>query len=148
MLGCPKVSYPPCQTALHANPQLSTPPTDSPVGPSSDELATWSQRPDGGIDIMHRFPIKQVAWHARGDYFSTVAPTGNTQVRVRLGVQRRIQMGAGARGLGCRGELFRWGERVCRLVRVRGWLQGYGERGFLWAALLVGRGQCRGCVRS
>ena len=81
------------QTALHANPQLSTPPTDSPVGPSSDELATWSQRPDGGIDIMHRFPIKQVAWHARGDYFSTVAPTGNTQVRVRLGVQRKRQLG-------------------------------------------------------
>ena len=28
----------------------------------------------------HRFPVKHMAWHLRGDYFSTVAPTGNTQV--------------------------------------------------------------------
>jgi len=51
------------------------------MGPEGEELATWSQRTDGGIEILHRQPVRHMAWHARGDYFSTVAPTGNTQVQ-------------------------------------------------------------------
>ncbi|PRW59011.1 ribosome biogenesis BOP1-like protein [Chlorella sorokiniana] len=32
-----------------------------------------------GVVVLHRFPLKYVTWHGRGDYFATVAPTGNTQ---------------------------------------------------------------------
>ena len=35
---------------------------------------------DGGVVVQHKFSIRQVTWHARGDYFASVAPTGNTQV--------------------------------------------------------------------
>ncbi|PSC76374.1 ribosome biogenesis BOP1-like protein [Micractinium conductrix] len=34
---------------------------------------------DGGVVVQHKFSIRQVTWHARGDYFASVAPTGNTQ---------------------------------------------------------------------
>lgn len=37
---------------------------------------------EGWVEIQHKFPVKYVTWHARGDYFSSVAPTGNTQVGV------------------------------------------------------------------
>jgi hypothetical protein len=30
---------------------------------------------------MHQHPVKHVTWHARGEYFASVAPTGNTQAR-------------------------------------------------------------------
>lgn len=40
---------------------------------------TWSARPDGGLDIVHKQALASIAWHARGDYFATVAPAGNTQ---------------------------------------------------------------------
>ncbi|KAI3438768.1 hypothetical protein D9Q98_001186 [Chlorella vulgaris] len=33
----------------------------------------------GGVVVLHKFGIKHVTWHARGDYFATTAPTGNTQ---------------------------------------------------------------------
>jgi len=33
-----------------------------------------------GVVVLHRFQLKYVTWHGRGDYFATVAPTGNTQV--------------------------------------------------------------------
>ncbi len=55
-------------------------PTDSPSLPEGDELASWSQRTDGGLEISHRVPVRQVAWHSRGDYLSTVSPSGNAQV--------------------------------------------------------------------
>jgi ribosome biogenesis protein ERB1 len=55
----------------------------------SGTLVTWkryregSQNDDGsslqGLILEHRFPVKHVSWHGRGDYFSTVAPTGNTK---------------------------------------------------------------------
>lgn len=31
------------------------------------------------VEIPHNFPVKHVSWHNRGDYFSSVAPTGNTR---------------------------------------------------------------------
>mmetsp|Transcript_26073 Transcript_26073/g.70597 ORF Transcript_26073/g.70597 Transcript_26073/m.70597 type:complete len:593 (+) Transcript_26073:13-1791(+) len=49
------------------------------IAAGTTPLATWSKRADGGIDITHKFQVKHVAWHSRGDYFSTVAPAGNTQ---------------------------------------------------------------------
>lgn len=44
------------------------------------ELATW--RWDTGLRALvvgHRFAVRHVCWHGRGEYFATVAPTGNTQ---------------------------------------------------------------------
>ncbi len=41
---------------------------------------SWAARPDGGLDIAHKQQLTSIAWHARGDYFATVAPAGNTQV--------------------------------------------------------------------
>ena len=52
---------------------------------SSSELATWSQREDGGVELVTKHAVRQVTWHARGDYFASVAPTGGTQVRGKCG---------------------------------------------------------------
>ncbi|KAF5827641.1 NUC169 domain-containing protein [Dunaliella salina] len=49
------------------------------IAAGTTPLATWSRRAGGGIDVTHKFQVKHVAWHSRGDYFSTVAPAGNTQ---------------------------------------------------------------------
>lgn len=44
-------------------------------------LCRWQRRTDGdGLELLHQHPVKHVAWHARGEYFASVAPTGNTQV--------------------------------------------------------------------
>ncbi|KAK9829975.1 hypothetical protein WJX72_008983 [[Myrmecia] bisecta] len=44
------------------------------------KLAHWQARDDGqGVDIVHQHLVKSVTWHGRGDYFASVAPTGNTQ---------------------------------------------------------------------
>ncbi len=63
-------------------------PTPAPGSSDGDAppLATWSARPPEaagdlpGLTVTLRFPLRHVAWHGRGDYFATVAPTGNTQV--------------------------------------------------------------------
>lgn len=50
------------------------------------QLVSWQRWQGGGsgsgegVVVLHRFPLKHVTWHGRGDYFATVAPTGNTQV--------------------------------------------------------------------
>jgi hypothetical protein len=51
-------------------------------------LAKWVTRPDGGLELQTGHAVKDLAWHVRGDYFASVAPTGNTQVKrcVVLGV--------------------------------------------------------------
>lgn len=49
---------------------------------ASDEqrpLARWVTRPDGGLELQTGHAVKHLSWHARGDYFASVAPTGNTQ---------------------------------------------------------------------
>ncbi|KAG2483393.1 hypothetical protein HYH03_017745 [Edaphochlamys debaryana] len=51
-------------------------------GPGSGELAAWSARSGGGVSVRVRFPVASLAWHGRGDYFASVAPTGNTQAVV------------------------------------------------------------------
>lgn len=45
-------------------------------------MCRWEPAADceGGVQLSHQFPVKHVSWHGRGDYFATVAPTGNTQV--------------------------------------------------------------------
>lgn len=42
----------------------------------------WAARPEGGLDLVHQQALASLAWHARGDYFATVAPAGNTQVPI------------------------------------------------------------------
>ena len=45
-------------------------------------LCEWRARAEGdGLELVQQHPVTHVAWHARGDYFASVAPTGNTQVR-------------------------------------------------------------------
>ena len=34
-----------------------------------------------GAELLHGQAVARVTWHARGDYFASVAPTGNTQAR-------------------------------------------------------------------
>jgi ribosome biogenesis protein ERB1 len=51
---------------------------------SSSPAGTWKQAEDtknlpGAVEIPHNFPVKHVSWHNHGDYFSSVAPTGNTR---------------------------------------------------------------------
>ena len=46
-------------------------------------MCRWVRRKEGGsvmVELIHQHPVTHVAWHARGDYFTSVAPTGNTQV--------------------------------------------------------------------
>lgn len=42
-------------------------------------VATWRAYESEGITISHRAPVSYLTWHAKGDYFASVAPTGNTQ---------------------------------------------------------------------
>ncbi|DBA78870.1 hypothetical protein WJX77_008759 [Trebouxia sp. C0004] len=42
-------------------------------------VATWQAYESEGITISHRAPVSYLTWHAKGDYFASVAPTGNTQ---------------------------------------------------------------------
>lgn len=57
------------------------------AAPNAGELASWAAAPgslgEGAVEVAHKFPVKYVTWHARGDYLASVAPTGNTQVRTR-----------------------------------------------------------------
>jgi ribosome biogenesis protein ERB1 len=52
----------------------------------NDAVVQWRQREDGGLELQHRHSLRQLTWHSRGDYFATVAPTGNTQVLPCYGV--------------------------------------------------------------
>mmetsp|Transcript_31118 Transcript_31118/g.69148 ORF Transcript_31118/g.69148 Transcript_31118/m.69148 type:complete len:730 (-) Transcript_31118:537-2726(-) len=68
----------------------SAPASGSVSGPAEGELAAWVQRPDGGLEVLHRFPVKHLTWHTRGDYFSSVAPTGNTQAVLVHQLSKRV----------------------------------------------------------
>ncbi|GBF97452.1 hypothetical protein Rsub_10375 [Raphidocelis subcapitata] len=48
-------------------------------GGDAAPLAAWRAREGGGAEIVCRHPVTHVTWHARGDYFASVAPTGATQ---------------------------------------------------------------------
>ena len=44
-------------------------------------LCRWQKLAEGeGLELVHPHSVSQVTWHARGDYFASVAPAGNTQV--------------------------------------------------------------------
>ena len=48
-------------------------------------LCKWQPRADGeGLELVHQHPVKHITWHTRGEYFASVAPTGNTQARTLL----------------------------------------------------------------
>jgi ribosome biogenesis protein ERB1 len=46
---------------------------------ASGDAIVRSETTDGGIEIVHRFAVTRVTWHAKGDYFCTVSPSGNTR---------------------------------------------------------------------
>ena len=52
------------------------------AAPAGDEgprpLCRWQQlqQQKGGAELVHLHPVCHVAWHGRGDYFASVAPTG------------------------------------------------------------------------
>ena len=57
---------------------LQAPPA---IEASAKVLCRWQARETGGgLDLVHQHPVRHLTWHARGDYFASVAPTGNTQV--------------------------------------------------------------------
>ena len=39
-------------------------------------VATWQAFEGEGVSIAHRQPVTYLTWHAKGDYFASVAPTG------------------------------------------------------------------------
>ena len=39
-------------------------------------VATWQAYEGEGVSIAHRQPVTYLTWHAKGDYFASVAPTG------------------------------------------------------------------------
>lgn len=59
-------------------------------GTEAAAAVRWEARPGGGLQLQHKHSLAQITWHSRGDYFATVAPTGNTQVplllRTRTGI--------------------------------------------------------------
>lgn len=62
--------------------QALQPPSQGQTGADGKAaLCTWQKAAEGdGLELVHQHPVRHVTWHARGDYFATVAPTGNTQV--------------------------------------------------------------------
>lgn len=51
-------------------------------GAEAKPLVRWQPYQGGGVELVHNFSVKSVTWHTQGDYFATVAPTGNTQVNL------------------------------------------------------------------
>ena len=43
---------------------------------SGTPIATWQAYEADGVSIPHRAPVTYLTWHAKGDYFASVAPTG------------------------------------------------------------------------
>lgn len=43
---------------------------------SGTPVATWQGYEADGVSIPHRAPVTYLTWHAKGDYFASVAPTG------------------------------------------------------------------------
>lgn len=52
-----------------------------PVQPSNKAgpaIATWQRHADTqGLEIVQHFPVTHLTWHSRGDYFASVAPSGD-----------------------------------------------------------------------
>lgn len=48
----------------------------APVSPAAAPLAPWEQHGVGAVAIAHKHPVTYITWHAKGDYFASVAPTG------------------------------------------------------------------------
>jgi ribosome biogenesis protein ERB1 len=72
------------ETALEAAATTAAAADGAAAGGSAPPAGTWKHAEDtknlaGAVEIPHNFPVKHVSWHNRGDYFSSVAPTGNTR---------------------------------------------------------------------
>ena len=68
------------------------------VDKAEKPLCQWQASEVGeGLQLVHQHAVAHVTWHARGDYFSSVAPTGNTQVQAlwpaRLADPRHMWVG-------------------------------------------------------
>ena len=48
-------------------------------GNNNNANNTPTSEQEVAVEIPHRFAVKHLSWHARGEYFSSVAPTGNTR---------------------------------------------------------------------
>ena len=62
--------------------QALTPPAQQPQQEGAKAaLCRWQKLAEGeGLELVHPHSVSHVTWHARGDYFASVAPAGNTQV--------------------------------------------------------------------
>ena len=51
-------------------------------------VATWQAFEDEGVAISHRQPVTYLTWHSKGDYFASVAPTGQlNMLSIILGIR-------------------------------------------------------------
>ena len=62
------------EEALESACQQATPAADDEARP----MCRWQRLPElqGGVELVHLHPVRHLAWHGRGDYFASVAPTG------------------------------------------------------------------------
>ncbi|KAL3150329.1 Ribosome biogenesis protein 1 [Trebouxia sp. C0010 RCD-2024] len=49
------------------------------AGDGAAAVAAWQGYEGEGVSITHKHPVTYLTWHSKGDYFASVAPTGNTQ---------------------------------------------------------------------
>lgn len=54
-----------------------------PESSAEKQVCRWqaAESTEGGLELVHQFAVGHVTWHSKGDYFASVAPTGNTLVR-------------------------------------------------------------------
>ena len=43
------------------------------------KLCEWRVWQDG-LQLLHQHDVERLCWHARGDYFASICPLGNTRV--------------------------------------------------------------------
>lgn len=49
-------------------------------GDSSKQLCQWQEAErKGGLELVHQHPVQHLSWHSRGDYFTSIAPSGSNQ---------------------------------------------------------------------
>ena len=45
-------------------------------------VASWQAFEEEGVSISHRQPVTYLTWHSKGDYFASVAPTGESAASI------------------------------------------------------------------
>ena len=46
------------------------------AGDGAAAVAAWQGYEVEGVSITHKHPVTHLTWHSKGDYFASVAPTG------------------------------------------------------------------------